>query len=205
MYFKAATCAISGMLLCVRYKKQFDSFLQRLYNCMNSLVNPIFYVFFDEYSMPFPAHSLNLDRTLAATPTLVYNADTSVFFPYFPNMSFAEVLAQHKPVALPILSLEIIDASGRCVRDLTGFIETVRYVHIVNYPAPAISDIIAIWSVTNSIPVDRDRFRIRYITTDGDEVDVPLTDASILDDEMNPTNVNAPNAVERITEDDAPE
>jgi hypothetical protein len=174
MYVRAATATISGMLLCVRYKKQFDYFLQRLYDSLISLITPRFYVFFDEYSMPFPAHNINLDRFLAAEPTLVYNVETSAFFPYLPNVSFADMLVKYKANPLPILSLEIIDNYGNSIRDLTGFVEDIRYIHVDNSSAPTVADIVAAWSVTNAIPIDRSRFRIRYFTEDGDELEVPL-------------------------------
>lgn len=189
MNAQIVTCALSGVLLCTRYRKQFDSFLQRLCASLNYLTTPMFYIFFDEYSMPFPAYSLHFDRLIGAEPTVVYNADASVFFPYHETLSFADILARYKAVPFPILSMEIVDSSKQCVRDITGFIETIRYIHIPNYAAPTISDIVAAWSVINSIPIDRDKFRVRYITVDGDELDVSLTDTSSLhEDPLDPIN-----------------
>ena len=190
MYVRAATYAISGVLLCSRYKKQFDFFLQRLYDAILYAMSPRFYVFFDEYSIPFPAHSVNLDATLSAKPNLVYNVEMSVFFPYLPNVSFADMLTKYKSNTLPILSLEIIDKNGTAVRDLTEFIENIRYIYVENHFAPTVSDIIAAWSVSNAIPIDRTLFRVRYITLEGDEVDSSLMDASELAEEPVTTDVN---------------
>ena len=153
-------------------------------------MSPRFYVFFDEYSIPFPAHSVNLDATLSAKPNLVYNVEMSVFFPYLPNVSFADMLTKYKSNTLPILSLEIIDKNGTAVRDLTEFIENIRYIYVENHFAPTVSDIIAAWSVSNAIPIDRTLFRVRYITLEGDEVDSSLMDASELAEEPVTTDVN---------------
>ena len=181
-YAPIATFIISSALLCVRSKSRIDSFLQRLSSCLNSLISPRFFLFFDEYSMPFPAHSLILDRNIGPEPILAFNADTLMFFPYIPEMSFNDIVAQHKPIALPILSLEIFEVDGDYVRDLSGFNENIRYIPTAGHKPPVISDVVSAWIVTNMVPIDRSRFRVRYITDEGVERIVSLLDTTPLED-----------------------
>ena len=191
MYAQIASFIISSALLCVRSKTRLDSFLQRLLSCLNSLVAPRFFLFFDEYSMPFPAHSVILDKNASPEPILVFNADTLLFFPYIPNSSFNDMVAQHKPIALPILSLEIFEVDGDYVRDLSGFNENIRFVPMAGHKPPVISDVVSAWIVTNMIPIDRSKFRVRYITDEGVERVVSLLDTTPLDDAIrDPRNLS---------------
>ena len=141
--------------------------------------------------MPFPAHSLILDRNIGPEPILVFNAETSLFFPYIPNTSFNEMLAQHRPIPLPILSLEIFEVDGDYVRDLSGFNENIRYISMEGHKPPVISDIVSAWIVTNMIPINRSRFRVRYLTDEGVERIVSLLDTTPLEDLIrDPRNVS---------------
>ena len=133
--------------------------------------------------MPFQVYSLKREDPLVGEPTLVYDAEGNLFFPFHTEKTIADLLNEYTPQPLPILSMEIIDASSNSVRDLTGFIETLRYIHVPNYPAPTICDIIGAWAASNCVPIDRRKYEVRYITTDGDEIVASLTDTSLLDAE----------------------
>lgn len=183
MYANTVTYILSGILLCTRYRKKLHSFLQRIQDTINYFTTHRYYLFFEEYSMPFQVYSLKREDPLVGEPTLVYDAEGNLFFPFHTEKTIADLLNEYAPQSLPILSMEIIDASSNSVRDLTGFIETLRYIHVPNYPAPTICDIIGAWAASNSIPIDRRKYEVRYITTDGDEIVASLTNTSLLDAE----------------------
>jgi hypothetical protein len=159
------------------------STLKHLYNSFVYLICPTFYIFFEEYSMPFPGFSLNMDRTLVATPTIVFNVNESVFFPYLPDKSFAEICIYNKPHKFPILSMEVVDGEGRCLRDLTDFVESLRYIHIADMESPSVSNIISIWCIIHAIPLNREMLFVRYITINGDEMTVSPIDVTPIEDE----------------------
>jgi hypothetical protein len=184
MYATTVPYILSGILLCTRYRKKLHSFLQRIQDTINYFTTHRYYLFFEEYSMPFQVYSLKRDDPLLGEATLVYDAENTLFFPFHTEKTIADLLNEYTPQPLPILSMEIIDASSNSVRDLTGFIETLRYVHVPNYPAPTICDIIGAWAASNCVPIDRRKYDVRYITTDGDEITVSLTDTSLLEAEV---------------------
>jgi hypothetical protein len=79
--------------------------------------------------------------------------------------------------------MEIIDDNERCVKDLTDFIEKLRYIHIPNMEVPTISNIIAAWCVTNSLPLNRKDYSVRYIRSNGDEIITSLIDMTPIDED----------------------
>jgi len=147
------------------------------------------YIFFEEYSMPFPLFSTILDTSIAAKPTVVFNADESVFLPYVPWKSFAEICIYNQKNKFPILSMEVIDGDERCVRDLTDFVEGLRYIYIPDMETPTVSNIISAWCIVHSIPLNREKLSVRYITINGDEVTVsPIDTTPIAEEPVDPVN-----------------
>jgi len=92
---------------------------------------------------------------------------------------------------LPILSLELINSDNRCVRDLTSFIENIKYVLVPNKCIPTILDIIALWSTMYSTPVDRSLIRVRYITDEGDKRIVSVQDTGPFGENVQPDPSNS--------------
>jgi hypothetical protein len=45
---------------------------------------------------------------------------------------------------------------------------------------PCISDIVEVWQLSSGIVLDRDLFKVRYITEDGDTIDAKLNDMTPL-------------------------
>lgn len=182
-------CMLSTMLCCNTAKHRLHSAVRRLYDSFLFLISPKLYIFFEEYSMPFPAFSTRIDRTLGAKPTVIFNADESVFFPYVPHKSFAEICIYNRKNAFPILSMEVIDTEDRCVRDLTDFVEGLRYIYIPDMETPSISNIISAWCVVHSIPLNREKLLVRYITANGDEMTVSPIDTTPIEEEpLDPMN-----------------
>jgi hypothetical protein len=173
---------LTATVYCANIKGVVDAGLKRLYDTFLYLVSPRLYVFFEEYSMPFPAFSLSKEHKLMAKPVLVYNADEHVFFPYVPLKSYAEVLIYNKARPLPILSMEILDENKMPVNDLTDFVEKLRYVYMEDMETPSISNIISAWCLTHYLPLNRSRYTVRYIMSNGEEVNVSLIDTTPLDD-----------------------
>jgi len=200
MYTTVLASFLSALVICSRYRKRYDAFLQRLNSMITYFTAIRYYVFYEEYSMPFLCFELNNDHPLTGQPTLIYDAESTLFFPYHTEKTITGLLDEYIPQPLPILSMEIIDESSNSAHDLTGFIETLRYVEVPNYPAPTICDIIGAWSASNSIPVDRTRFQVRYITSDGDEIIASLTSTSLLGTEAEPEPETKP--VEPVSDDE---
>ena len=175
-YFLTAT------VYCATLKGTVDAGLKRLYDTFLYLISPRLYVFFEEYSMPFPAFSLSNERNFMAKPVLVYNADEHVFFPYVPLKSYAEVLICNKAIPLPILSMDILDENKMPIKDLTDFVEKLRCVYIQDMETPTVSNIISAWCLTQSMPLNRSKYTVRYIMSNGEEVNVSLIDTTPLDD-----------------------
>ena len=175
--------ALLGLVCYKHLKQKLDMGLKRLYESFLNLISPKFYIFFEEYSMPFPAFSLNMDSKLAAKATLVYNADEHIFFPYIPSKSYAEIVIYNSANPLSLLSMEILDENDMPIADLTDFIETLRYIYVQGMEVPTVSNVVAAWCVTNSIPLNRSRYSVRYITSVGDVVNASLIDMTPLDDE----------------------
>lgn len=144
------------------------------------------YVFLDEYSLPFPAHSLNLDQPHTAKALLVYNYNANIFYPYIPNVSYVKMLRTYTAHSLPILSLELIGADNRPIRDLTTFIENLKYIFVPEKCVPTIMDVVALWSVITRTPIDRALVRARYITEEGEERIVSVQDNTAITDTRDP-------------------
>ncbi len=174
---------LSGTTLCNYYKDRCYSIFRKFYESIALIVSPKIYIFFEEYSMPFLVFSLNMDRNLIGKPIIVYNADEYVFFPYIPLKSFAEIVIYNKANPVSILSMEIIDGNERCVKDLTDFVEKLRYIHILNMEVPTVSNIVAAWCVTNSLALNRKDYSVRYIRSNGDEVITSLIDMTPIDED----------------------
>ncbi len=187
------TPLLQTVLFFNQFKNNIFKYFNRLYMCASYFISPRVFIFFEEYSMPFPVFSLILDRNLMATPTLVYNADDSIFFPYILIKSFSEFPLDNKINKIPILSMEIIDGQERCVKDLTDFVENLRYIDVPNMEKPTISNIVSVWCIINSTPLNRERFSVRYITINGNEMNVSLLDMTPLEDDiLDPVNRSPP-------------
>jgi len=183
---------LSGLTFYNHFKEAAFKGVKRVYESLSYLISPNFYIFFEEYSMPLPMFSLNMDRSLIAKPLLIYNADDYIFFPYIPLKSYAEILIYNKKTHLSVLSMEIIDANGTTLKDLTDFVEKLRYIYISEMEVPTVSNIIAAWCITNALPLNRNKLSVRYITSTGSEVITSLIDMSVVDDEPAVNLVNNP-------------
>jgi hypothetical protein len=181
---------LTGITLYNQFKETAYMGLTRVYESLSHLISPKFYMFFEEYSMPLPMFSLNMDRNLIAKPLLIYNADEYIFFPYIPLKSYAEILIYNKKTPLSVLSMEIINADGTTLKDLTDFVEKLRYIYIPEMEVPTVSNIVAAWCITHSIPLNRSKLSVRYITSTGTQVITSLTDMTPLDDESPPASHN---------------
>ena len=186
-------CALKAFYQCMRCKQRVISIFTSIsysiyeyYTCNNE------YIFLDEYSLPFPAHLLQLDQLHIAKALLGYNYHANVFYPYVPNTSLTKMLRTCEVHSLPILSLELINEDNRCVKDLTTFIENIKYVSIPEKCVPTILDIVSLWSVLTRFPIDRKNIRARYITEEGEEHIVSVQDNTVLTDVINrdPTSNN---------------
>jgi hypothetical protein len=173
---------LTATVYCTNLKEVVDTGLKRLYDTFLYLISPRLYVFFEEYSMPFPAFSLSNQRNFIAKPLLVYNADEHVFFPYIPLKSYAEIIIYNSKIRLPVLSMEILDENEMPIVDLTDFVEKLRYVYIQGMDTPTISNIVSAWCITYSTPLNRSKYTVRYIMSNGDEVKTLLIDTTPLDD-----------------------
>ena len=156
------------------------SLITRITLSLDFIFNPNIYIFFDKYPAPFPARSLRLESVHSATPSILYNADTLLFFPQN-NETGSPRVEDAESSRLPMLSLEIIDSNSAVAFDLTDYIERARYIRQDATDCPTISEIVMGWSVSAGIILDSDEYRARYITDDGDLVTVPITDIGQLE------------------------
>ena len=139
---------------------------------------PAYYIFFNGYYTPYMYSRTNPWASGSAEPTILYNYDTNVFFPYtvYHSMFDTNLMATAKHI--PILSLDIIDSNDKVQYDLTDFIETMRYIQYDDSGLPTLAQIVAAWSLSSHIVLDYSRFSIRYINQYGDTIKALLDDAS---------------------------
>jgi len=156
------------------------SFVTRIAISLDFLFSPNIYIFFDKYPAPFPARSLRLESVHSAKPSILYNADALLFFPQN-NETGSPHIEDAKSSRLPLLSLEIIDLDLTVIFDLTDYIERARYIRQDSTDCPTISEIVMGWSVSAGLILDSDKYRVRYITNDGDTMIVSITDTSELE------------------------
>ena len=140
--------------------------------------SPAYYIFFEGYWTPYLYSRTNPWASASAAPTMLYNYDTNVFFPYtvYNSMFDNHLMSIAKPI--PILSLDIIDSAEKVRYDLTDFIETMRYIQYDNSQLPTLAQIVAAWSLSSHIVLDSSRFSIRYINQYGDALNALLDDAN---------------------------
>jgi len=183
------TCIVRAVLKSANilnfFREKTSTIFKRVYEILSFIIAPRIYVFFEEYSLPFQLFSLKMERVLIAKPTIIYSADEFVFFPNIPFKTYAEILAYNKRIPLSILSMEILDENDIAVKDLTNFVEKLRYISLPSLEVPTISNIISAWCVTHCIPLNRNRFTVRYVRANGDEVKTSLIDMTPIDDEIN--------------------
>ena len=179
-------CALNAFYRFMRCKQRVVRGVSSVvYNLYEYYTSESEYVFLDKYTLPFPAQSLQINQPHTPKVLLIYNYNTNVFYPYIPNMSLTKMLRTYDVRSLPILSLELIGEDNRTVRDLTTFIENVKYVFVSEVCVLTIMDVVALWSVITRTPVDRDRIRARYITEEGEERTVSVQDNTALTDAVN--------------------
>lgn len=148
---------------------------QRFVKGYTAVFRPNYYLFFEGSSAAYPYYSVNHWATGSAAPDLMYCADKKLFFPWIPRnpdvpaegMDFSDVFVEERYRPLAVLSLEVVDAEGRVAYDLTDFIETVRYVALDGFKAPALEHVLAAWTLSSGIVPDATRFTLRYIDSDG--------------------------------------
>ena len=138
--------------------------------------SPAYYIFFEGYWTPYVYSRTNPWASASAAPTMLYNYDTNVFFPYTVYNSMFDNHLMSIAKAMPILSLDIIDAEDKVRYDLTDFIETMRYIQYDNSELPTLAQIVAVWSLSSHIVLDSNRFSIRYINQYGDTLFAALDD-----------------------------
>ena len=145
-----------------------NSCVSRVKAAFHVLFGSRVYIFFDNYSSPFPAHSVLSSSVFSATPSVMYNADTRCFY-----LDDTTGISKR----LPILSLEIIDSDSEVVFDLTDYVETVRYY---GNSLPTISELVVAWSLGSWIVLDTTKYKARYITQTCDTVTVSISDKQSL-------------------------
>jgi len=163
--------------------KSVISFLFRLYEAADTLVKPSIHVFLENYEQPFPARSIDLTSVHSATPTLAYNADTYVFFPYNNDLTYTHMLTDHKLQTLPILSLEIVGPDSSVAFDLTDFVEKLRYVDISGADCPEIFEVFSAWAIMSRVVLDKDVYTARLIKNDGKTYTTSLYSFDIYEEE----------------------
>ena len=157
-----------------------SAMMKRIMDSFDIIFNSNIYVFFDKYPCPFPARAVRLDSSNSAPPTIMYNADTRMFFPYINNDTNMEALRTERGVSLPILSIEIIDSELETVFDLTNFVAKVKYISVTEGDCPTISELIMAWSIESNIVLNKDIYQVRYINTECNTYVVTLNDGSEL-------------------------
>lgn len=144
------------------------SCVSRVKAALHVLFGSRVYVFFNNYSSPFPAHLVLSSSVYSAKPCVMYNADTHCFY-------LEDTTGISK--RLPILSLEIIHSDSEVAFDLTDYVETVRYY---DNSLPTISELVMGWSLDSCIVLDADKYKVRYITQTCDTVTTFITDKESL-------------------------
>jgi len=143
----------------------FNEYFKMIYTRVCLSVNVLFgtniYYFFENYSCPFPAHSLNLEDPHSSKPVLAYCLDKYTFFPYMCDIT------EYKHSKLPILSLEILGSDGNIAHDLTDYIEKIRYISKI----PTIMEILICWTIHSGIVINHKKYTIRYINDEGEIIE----------------------------------
>lgn len=157
--------------------ERIQSFLKRIETVVTLLTQPMIYGFFEKIQTPYLLTSLNLTASASACIDLLYNQTTRTFYP---NRGVLDLSPDEPTTKMPILSLDIVNSEGETQYDLTDFVETIKVVEVEHLQLPCISDIVEVWQLSSGIILDRDNFKVRYITMDGDTVDTKLNDMSPL-------------------------
>jgi hypothetical protein len=153
------------------------AFLKRIENVVELLTQPMIYGFFEKIQAPYLLSPLNLTASAAARVELLYNQTSKTFYP---NRGTLGAHPDEPTIKLPILSLDIVNSEGETQYDLTDFVETIKVIHVDELAKPCISDIVEVWQLSSGIVLDRDLFKVRYITEDGDTIDAKLNDMTPL-------------------------
>ena len=159
------------------------SYLRRIYSIIEQASKPNIYLFLENYPQPFPARLLDLDSPHTAPPELVYNADSTTFYPYKKDSTYETMIQEHKPKRLPVLSIEILDGESNVIFDLTDFIDRVRFINISGTDIPNISEIISAWSIESYVVLNKNNYNVRYIMNDGEMYELPLNEVGTEEEE----------------------
>ena len=135
--------------------------------------NPQVFVFFKGVAGAFDARHVSLIASASAIPEFYYEPANHLFYPYIPTERQEDV-RQGKQICLPMLSLEILDNSGKVHYDLTDFLEKIRFVEREGCTSPAVAHLVAAWQTSSHIIVDPTRFKARFLTSDAEEIECSL-------------------------------
>jgi len=190
-----------GVGIGLYFVNMYTGFLKRIVkmwndldDILNMMFSPKFYMFFDDSVFPYEFRISQARASGSAIPSLIYNTDSKLFFPWSEEASFNEIM-QNDSYELPVLSLEIVDKDGKVAYDLTDFIEKIKYIDMSGAEIPAIGHIIAVWQLSSKIILDTHQFSVRYIDANGNTLKTHLRDStSFFDDheassEFNPQNI----------------
>ena len=145
-----------------------------------------YYGFFEGDSHPYLLRMTQLYATGSAKLEHIFDSDSRVFFPYIETDNHSIETPEGKARPFPILSLDIVDGEDSTQYDLTDFLETMTFYHVKGYPVPSIAHIMAAWQLFSRVVVDQSRFTARYITDEGDTVEVNLSNTDPLVKEKTP-------------------
>jgi hypothetical protein len=157
--------------------ERIQAFLKRIENVVELLTQPMIYGFFEKIQAPYLLSPLNLSASACARVELLYNQTTRTFYP---NRGILGAYPDEPTIKMPILSLDIVNSEGETQYDLTDFVESIKIIHVDGLAKPCISDIVEVWQLSSGIVLDRDLFKVRYITEDGDTIDAKLNDMTPL-------------------------
>jgi hypothetical protein len=158
----------------------FKRFFKTLYGGIrNAFVEKNYYLF-ENISYPFLTSSVNISASSSAIPDWYYIPSRKAFLKWENNRTLSSLL-ESKPLALPVLSMEILDKSA-VVYDLTDFIEGLQVYSNDATLLPSIAHILGAWSLSSGIILDVKRgFTARMINTDANTVESKVDSYTYID------------------------
>ena len=147
------------------------SFKKKLNNSLSLLIDEQICIFLNDSIYPYDS-SYNIENF-----SLIYNIDKKIFY----NKTSFLYFEIGNSVPIPILSLEIVNKTGKVLYDLTDFIEQMRYIKTSEtYRKPSIGHIISVWQICSKIILDENELTVQYINKDGDTIETNLRDNNSL-------------------------
>lgn len=155
-------------------------------NAVLSVFRPRYYILFKGSPVAYEANTVSPFATGSRPAGWVYSPTDKAFFGWHHSL-FGSI---HNPFnevhSIPILSLEIIEReTGRVQYDLTEFIESMHIRRasedVAEARNPSIAELVAAWTTRSHVVVDPERFFVRFMDTEANEVETGI-------DNMRPLN-----------------